>query len=414
MLRSIIICPDLELSESLQANLLDLGHVAVLKAVDKYPHTHELLRMVRTNGPQIIFLSLQQIDRALEVIKELEQSAPGVQFVAISRTTDPQVLIDVMRVGIREFLSLPFNLQVLADCIGRLREVLDKRPVVMDSTDLLFSFLPSKAGSGTSTLAVNAAMAMSRLHDTKVLLTDLDLNCGMIRFMLKLENEYSIVDAAEHSLAMDENLWPQLVSSMGNLDVLHAGRINPSFRLEGTHVRHLLDFARRNYRAICVDLSGNMEKFSLEIMLESKKIFLVCTPEIPSLHLAREKYLFLKNIELGDRVSVLLNRCTKRNQVISPEQIENLLGMPVTMTFPNDYHGVHTALTAGKQVEANSELGRHFHNLAETMLDGKTVAPGSAAPAAKAKKKGLLDLFNFKPASSRDGVPTPAALHSRE
>ena len=294
---------------------------------------------------------------------------------------------------------------MLADCVNRLREALDKRPVVMDSTDLLFAFLPSKAGSGTSTIAVNAAMAMSRLNDTRVLLTDLDLNCGMIRFMLKLENEYSIVDAAEHSLAMDENLWPQLVTTIGTLDVLHAGRINPSFRLEGTHVRHLMDFARRNYRSICVDLSGNMEKFSLEIMLESKKIFLVCTPEIPSLHLAREKYLFLKNIDLGDRVSVLLNRCTKRNQVISTEQIENLLGMPVAMTFPNDYHGVHTALTAGRQVEANSELGRHFSTLAETMMDRKQSGPGPAAPAAQ-KKKGLLDLFNFK-GSSR-AVPAPA------
>ena len=405
MLRSIIICPDQELSESLQANLLDLGHVAVLKSIDKYPHAHELTRIVRTNGPQIIFLSVQQIDRALEVVKELEQSAPGVQFVAIARTTDPQVLIDVMRVGIREFFSLPFNLRVLADCISRLREALEKRPVVMDCTDLLFAFLPSKAGSGTSTIAVNAAMAMSRLNDSRVLLIDLDLNCGMIRFMLKLENEYSIVDAAEHSLAMDENLWPQLVTTIGNLDVLHAGRINPSFRLEGTHVRHLLDFARRNYRSICVDLSGNMEKFSLEIMLESKKIFLVCTPEIPSLHLAREKYLFLKNIDLGDRVSVLLNRCTKRNQVISSEQIENLLGMPVAMTFPNDYHGVHTALTAGRQVEANSELGRHFHTLAETMMDRKQSGTG-AAPLTVLKKKGLMDLFKFK-GSSR-GVPAAA------
>jgi pilus assembly protein CpaE len=180
--------------------------------------------------------------------------------------------------------------------------------------------------------------------------------------------------------------------------------MNPSFRLEGTHVRHLLDFARRNYKSICVDMSGNMEKFSLEIMLEAKKIFLVCTPEIPSLHLAREKYLFLKNIELGDRVSVLLNRCTKRNQVISSQQIEDLLGLPVTMTFPNDYHGVHTALTAGKQVEPNSELGRHFQTLAETMLD---VKPSGPAPPAAPKKKSLLDVFNFKPAGR--SVPAPAA-----
>jgi pilus assembly protein CpaE len=368
---------------------VEAGHVAVLKSVEKYPHTHELMRAIRTNAPQVIFLSLQQVDRAMEVVREVEANAPGIQFIAIARSTDPQILLDVMRAGIREFLALPFNLQVIQDSLGRVREMLEKRPVVLDATDLMFAFLPSKAGVGTTTIAVNTAIAMSRLPDTNVLLTDLDLNCGMVRFMLKLDNEYSIADAAEHSLAMDENLWPQLVSSLGRLDVLHAGRINPGFRLEGTHIRHLFDFARRSYKAICVDLSGNMEKYSLEIMLESKRIFLVCTPEIPSLHLAREKYLFLKSLELGDRVSVLLNRCSKR-QVIGSDQIEGLLGLPVAMTLPNDYQGVHGALTAGKSVEPTSELGQHFTALAQAVLDKRAPARDAAK-----KKKSLTDLFSF-------------------
>ena len=84
-----------------------------------------------------------------------------------------------------------------------------------------------------------------------------------------------------------------MVTSIENLDVLHAGRLNPDFRIEPAQIRHMMDFMRRNYQALCFDLSGNLEKYSLEIMHESKKIFLVCTPEIPSLHLAREKYLYL-------------------------------------------------------------------------------------------------------------------------
>lgn len=391
MLRSIIISPDTDLSESLQENLVEVGHIAVLRALDKYPHSHELLRVIRTNAPQVIFLSLAQTDRALEIVKEIEANAPGIQFVAIARNTDPQMLLDVMRAGIREFLSLPFNLQVTHDCLNRLSEVLLKKPVEIGTTDLLYSFLPSKAGSGTSTLAVNAAMALSRHPDTNTLLMDMDLNSGMVRFMLKLENDYSITDACEHSLNMDENLWPQLVTNFGPLDVIHSGRINPGFRVEGAHIRALLDFSRRQYRGVCVDLSGNMEKYSIEIMMESKRIFLVCTPEIPSLHLAREKFLFLKNLDLGDRVSVLLNRCTKR-QVISPDQIEGLLGMPVAMTFENDYQGVHKALTAGKNVEPTSNLGQEITALARMMMNIDGSRPGTPIPK---KKSGLADLFSF-------------------
>jgi phosphoribosylformylglycinamidine synthase len=47
-----------------------------------------------------------------------------------------------------------------------------------------------------------------------------------------------------------------------------------------------------------VDLSGNLERYSIEIMQDCKRIMLVCTPEIPSLHLAREKINFLKTLDL--------------------------------------------------------------------------------------------------------------------
>ena len=191
---------------------------------------------------------------------------------------------------------------------------------------------------------------------TEVLLADFDMNCGMQRFMLKLDSVHSIVEAVEHASELDENLWPQVVVNLGSLDVLHAGKMNPGFRAEPAQIRYLLEFARRNYRAICIDLSGNMEKYSIEIMHESKRIFLVCTPEVPSLHLAREKYLYLQSMDLGDRVNVLLNRTQKRN-VISPAQVESLLGLPVHMAFANEYKGVHQALTEARHVDPASELG---------------------------------------------------------
>ena len=59
----------------------------------------------------------------------------------------------------------------------------------------------------------------------------------MMRFMLKLQNEYSVIDAVEHALHIDENLWPQLVTSIDQLDVLHAGRVNPNLRIEGAQIR---------------------------------------------------------------------------------------------------------------------------------------------------------------------------------
>lgn len=65
-----------------------------------------------------------------------------------------------------------------------------------------------------------------------------------------------------------------------------------------------------------------------KILHESKRVFLVCTPELPSLHLAREKITFLKSLALAGRVTILLNRAEKRH-VLSIKEIEKIFGLPV-------------------------------------------------------------------------------------
>jgi pilus assembly protein CpaE len=390
MLRGITICPDVELSERFEQLISEIGHVHITRSMDRYPNALELLRFLRAHAPQVVFLGIDSMQKAMETVQEIEKNTPGVQIFALGRQCDAGVLLDIMRAGIREFASLPFDRQSITESLLRIGNVLETKPPMIQSTENVFAFLPSKAGVGTSTIAVNAAVALSRLPNTRVLLSDFDLNSGMIRFMLKLENTYGVIDAAEHALHMDESLWPPMVTAIDSLDVLHAGRLNPDFRIEPAQVRHMIEFMRRNYQALCFDLSGNLEKYSLEIMHEAKKIFLVCTPEIPSLHLAREKYLYLRQLDLQDRVFVLLNRCQKNN-IISPSQIEQLLGLPIQMTFPNDYQGVHRALTLGKWVEPTSELGRQFGVLAQSMVESRT--RGSAAPA----KKRFLEYFSVVP-----------------
>ena len=91
----------------------------------------------------------------------------------------------------------------------------------------MYSFLPAKPGVGATTLAVNTAVALAKGDDTRVFLGDFDLNCGLIRFMLQLRNSYSVLDASQKAEQIDENLWPQLVTSFGTLDVMHAGTSIP-------------------------------------------------------------------------------------------------------------------------------------------------------------------------------------------
>jgi pilus assembly protein CpaE len=374
VLRSIIICPDPDASTRLEAALTSLGLVSVLRVLNAYPGAADLVRVLRALTPDLVFLSFESVAKAQETAQFLEKEVPGIQITAVHRICDAPALRETMRVGVREYVEYPFERQALVDSVKHSASLLQQKPVTYQGTTHIFSFLPSKAGVGASTLALNVSAALARRPEFRVLLSDFDLNSGMVRFLLKLKNEFSVLDAVERSNSMDENLWPQLVTSIHRMNVLHAGRVNPSIRIEGTQVRNLIHFMRTNYDALCFDLSGNLERYSLDIMHESRRILLVCTPEIPSLHLAREKLQFLKTVDLDKRVGVVLNRVPKK-PVLGKAQVEEILGVPVIATLANDYHGVNRSTAAGAVVDPASELGKNYMEFAASLIETRSSQP---------------------------------------
>ncbi len=359
MFRCIIISPDIALGNALTMALEDTGFVSVARNLRDYPEPADLLRTLRTQSADMLFVNFEQVEKALDVVQAIETEASHVPVVGFHHVIDPAVLRDSMRAGVREFLAEPFERSSVIESLSHIKTLLDRRPAAHSSTDQVFTFLPSKAGVGTSTIAAHVSAALARKQDSKVLLADFDMNSGMLRFMMKLQNEYSVSDAMKFSLDMDEDLWPQLVTTVDGLDVLHAGRVNPNLRIDPEQVRNLLGFLRRHYKVLCFDLSGNLERYSIELMQESKRILLVCTPEVPSLHVAREKVHFLKQLNLDSRISVVLNRDTKK-PMFTTKQVEELLELPVVRVFPNDYLAIHRSVTAGKLLGKTTELGKAF------------------------------------------------------
>lgn len=387
MLRSIVVCPDLELSAKFCNVLEQTAVVHNRKTMDRYPLPQDILRTARAQAVDVLFLSFEDQEKASGISALLESEVRYVEIVALHGSMDAAVLHQTMRLGIREFIAEPFDFQEVADSLSRIRNLVGKRPQSNLRTTQVFSFLPAKAGVGTSTVALNTAAAMSRDEDTRVLLADFDLSSGMLRFLLKRVNQRSVVDAMENIARMDEHIWRDLVTTVDGtkdrLDVLHSGVVNPSYRIDHDQIRELAAFMGRAYGAIVFDLSGNLERYSMELMSESKRILLVCTPEVASLHLAREKLAFLRKMDLEGRVSIVLNRLQKRS-LFTQVQVEEMLGLPVAHSFPNDYVGINEATRLAQWINPASGMGRSFETFARELRE----RPAIQAPA-RAKHKFL-------------------------
>ncbi len=392
MLKGVIVSPRADSAEELSGALHELGLVRIIRTFPNYPSEPDLASFIQATGPAVVFLGTEDLDRAIGLALAVDRSGTGTQVVAVDKTCDPQALVAIMRAGIREFLPLPLRPGLLRSAVDRIAEVLQRKPLAFVSTDEVFSFLPAKPGDGTSTIALNASAAIARRSTGRTLLGDFDLNLGMVSFLLKITNGRSVIDAVGFAERLDDTVWDNLVLKRDDLDVLCSGRLDPGNVLNPSDVESVLHYARRSYSAICLDLSGNMEPYSMALLRQSKEIFLVCTLEIPSLHFARTKAEFLRASGLGERLSVLLNRSEKRS-AFSIQNVEEMLGARVRCTFLNDPRRVSKAMEAGTCVEPKSELGRQFEAFAEGLAGPQTVAPQPTA------KRRFVEYFAIVPSS---------------
>jgi pilus assembly protein CpaE len=377
MLRTVIIGPDAKQAQQLEKALSALANeLNVVRILSNYPDEGELVRILRTHAPEVILLSFENSELAVKIVERVSQEVEGVQFVAYHRDCDAATLREIMRAGVREMVAEPFELSALVESLRNVKTLVEQKPPLYTAKGRIYSFLPSKAGSGATTMALNLSGSLSRLPNTKVLLSDLDLSSGILRFLLKIRNEHAIMEVLDHMHELDENLWQQLVTTVAKVDVLHSGPLNPNVRVEPQQIHDIAQFWLRNYDVVCVDLSGNLERYSLEILRDSQQVFLVCTPEVPSLHLTREKLAFLKTLDLDSRVSIVLNRVSKQS-VLTPQQVQDVLGVPVMHTFINDYQVVNTATRAGDFVDPKSKLGIQFGELAASLLNRPRVETAS-------------------------------------
>ena len=372
MVRICVICPDSDIRGQLIQELTAIEGVFVARTYEYYPYEAELLEFLKADAVDLFIVSIEKMERALEVIQFLDLQPSRVPVVSANRTYEEQSLVTLMRAGVRHILTAPFTGAQIRDIVETVRNAVVGRSSQKQPAGLLHAFLPAKAGVGTSVLAANVSHMLARASQDTVLLLDLDLNQGTVGLLFNVTYARTVHDAAERALFLDEHTWPEFVAVKDRLHILKAGPLNPGARIEMSQLRRLLDYTRTIYGHICVDLSGNMEKYSIEVIQSAARIFLVCSPEPQCQALARQKLRFLEHHELARRTTIVLNH-SRADAVVQPKELEKALGAAIGFVCPYDPDGVGTAIASGRAVKAAGRFGRSCTQIAAAIA-GQPVA----------------------------------------
>jgi pilus assembly protein CpaE len=341
------------------------GHLRFEAAWDLSFEDAARLRGVGSEEKCILILDFSDAPLALPVARSVD-GRPQISSIAVKGGGTREELLQLMQVGVRDVLA-NFTSREMRQAAARASA---KLACAQDILGDLFAFMPAKPGCGATTVATYATAIAAQMGPEPTLLLDFDIRLGVTSFLLKAEGIHTIVDALLQTDQLDQDLWSSLVVQLGNLHLLGSGPVDFSRQVPPDRYTALLDFALRRYSLVTVDLPGTMDDQECETLMRSKRIFLVCTPDIGALHVARRKASWLQDLRLTDKVAVVLN-CVDRRSTLSVDDIQRIIQLPVRHILPANTGDISRAVQKGAILDSSSGLGKHIARIAGELAAGR-------------------------------------------
>lgn len=365
---ALLIAPNRGLAEQFLGTLPQTRAFQILADLKSYPPPQTIEIRARQLKPNVVLLDLAtDLDAGVELIKFVASLNPPMQVVGLHTHNDSAAILQSLRAGAVEFLYAPFELAIQREAISRLRRMISPESAQGSDEGRVVAFCSSKPGSGASTLAAQTAFSLQRVTGKRILLADCDLTGGTIGFYLKLNHNYSLVDALQHVEHLDPALWNSLTVVNEGVDILPAPAVPYAQPLDPARLRVLAEQARGLYDWMVLDLPTLFSQTSLLAVAECDRAFVISTAELPALHLTRKAMTLTDHLGFPkERFHVVVNRVDRHDEITTAD-MEKLFGCRVHARLPNDYFALHRVVTLGQPLGTQSELGRSIESIAQRL-----------------------------------------------
>jgi pilus assembly protein CpaE len=298
------------------------------------------------------------LERALDLVETISTHGLATAMV-FSESSDPELLLSCMRVGAREFFTLPFTAGAMAEAMVRASALGSTERPPKKADGKLLVFLSAKGGSGVTTLACNYAVALAQESGQKTLLIDLNFPLGDAAIDLGIKARYSTLNALENFSRLDASfLSTMLVQHNSGLFVLAAPTELITAQVSDDAIDKLLEVAAQEFDYVVVDAGSRLELQHTRLFDESTYIYLVTQIGVPELR--NSNRLICKLSAAGSpKFSIVINRFDPRNQEIDEEHVKKALTRPAEWKIPNNYAAVRRMQnTAVPLTEEDTEIAR--------------------------------------------------------
>ena len=337
-----------------------------------------LIRRTQAFAPDVVLVDIAAGDftSALRAVELLHQELPNAALFAVGPMTQPQLIVNAMRAGVREYIERPTTTDLL-EAFVRLTAT-RRKPGRENSRGKVFTIVNAKGGSGSTTVAVNLALALQAIHHNTALVDLAPL--GHCALHLNLKPTFTISDALTNLHRLDSSLLDSFMARHDRgLHVLAGAPTPTPIEPSASDFARLFDTMVGLFHYIVVDASSRLDSATRLVSNLSEKIMLIAHADVASLWSAGRVAQYLGESGSRDRFGLVFNRYRKVPG-FNETETEAAIGAPVLWRIPNQYFAVSTAIDRGVPLmqQSNTEIARSISGLAEYLtkddLDVKRTA----------------------------------------
>lgn len=335
----------------------------------------------------------ENLEKEFDFIHDLQDSCTVRDIFLTSSRTEPELLIQALRAGAKEFFPQPIKKEDLINAFLKFKD--QNKNLTLKETrkkrGKIVNIIGSKGGIGTTTIAVNFATSLLGLKNIyqSVALIDMNLIFGEIPLFLDMEPAFNWGEVAKNILRLDSTYLIGILSkhssgvyvlpSPTGLDGVNAATPNI--------IERLLRLMQKDFDYIVIDSGQSLDDISLKVLELSDVVLINSILSLPCLINVKRLLETFKRLgyPLEENVKVIINRYHK-NSVISLKDAEKGLQKKIFWSIPNDFQTTISAINQGKTLSVvahKADITENLRELASKLTTNTEV---------QKEKKGFLGL----------------------
>ena len=251
------------------------------------------LRVWANDHPDVIVIDTELPDlRGMDVvtrIRQSEQPPAHTPMVLVGTSVDVDAKVAALRAGADDYLARPVHPQELSARVRGLLARFYRAPQQQrkQSFGRVHAYYGAKGGVGTTTLAINTAIALHKQVNRSVALVDANLQFGDHRVFLDMgRDQRSIVDAVTAPSIDAELLRRVVVRHDSGVDLLLAPPTPASaelVRADSHQLMRVVEVLRSMYDYVIVDLDKRLDDHVLDVIGMADRLIVVMTADLSCL-----------------------------------------------------------------------------------------------------------------------------------